>query len=76
MLVDLAALALLLVFYRFIGPIPRLQWKASNLTSHEWFVLVCLIAASLLGWLSILINNDFHSFTSPGPGTAEVRGQL
>ena len=73
MIADLVALCVLLIAFRWIGPLPRSQWKVANLDGRQWFILFLLALASLLGWLATLVNNDFKSFTTPPPAEIHVR---
>ena len=75
MLADLAALVVLLVAFRWVGPLPRPHWKADNITRHEWFILGCLVLASLLGWLALFINSGFKNVDMPEQKIQQVQGR-
>lgn len=75
MTADLIFLAVLLLGLKWIKPLAGLDFSWGNLGQREQRILLAVVAASLLGWLSIFIHNDFRGFTETAPGTETVRGQ-
>ncbi len=75
MIADLVFLAVLLLGLKWIKPLAGIDFSWARLGQKEQQILIAVVAASLLGWLSILIHNDFRGFSEPKPDTKTVRGK-